>query len=164
MRGTEIRDLGMANNLDFLLDELYPGKKVIVWAHNFHIQHRQNTRNAADTTIQSVRSMGTLVAERHRPDLYTIGLFMYRGSAAMNNRVPYPIVQARSGRFESILHRAPWRYSFVDFSQAKRERGSEWIFTPITGLSWGTNPERFIPRDEYDGVLFIDTVHVPNYR
>jgi erythromycin esterase len=164
MRGTEIRDLGMANNLDFLLDELYPGKKVVVWAHNFHIQHRQNTRNAADTTIQSVRSMGTWVAERHRPDLYTIGLFMYRGSAAMNNRVPYPIVQARSGRFESILHRAPWRYSFVDFSQARRERGSEWIFTPITGLSWGTNPERFIPRDEYDGVLFIDTVHVPNYK
>jgi len=38
------------------------------------------------------------------------------------------------------------------------------ISLPITGLSWGTQPERFVPRDEYDGVLFIDTAHVPNYR
>jgi erythromycin esterase len=163
-RGTEIRDLGMANNLDFLLNELYPGKKVIVWAHNFHIQHRENTRRAADTTTTSLRTMGTWVAERHRPELYTIGLFMYRGGAAMNNRSPYAIAQARSGSLESILHRAPWRYSFVDFSQAKRERGSEWIWAPITGFSWGTNPERFVPRDEYDAVLFIDTAHLPNYR
>jgi erythromycin esterase len=164
MAGTDIRDLGMANNLDFLRDELYPGKKVIVWAHNFHIQHRENTPNPADSAIQSTRTMGTWVAQRHRRELYTIGLFMYRGSATMNNRAPYQVIQSRSGSLESILHRAPWRYSFVDFSQGKRERGSEWVWKPITGLSWGTNRERFVPRDEYDGVLFIDMVHIPNYR
>jgi erythromycin esterase len=162
--GTEIRDLGMANNLDFLLNELYPGKKVIVWAHNFHIQHRENTRNAGDTSNRSPRTMGTWVAERHRRELYTIGLFMYRGNAMLNNRRPYPIVQSRSGSLESILHQARWRYSFVDFSRAKRERGSDWMWKPISGLSWGTQPEVFVPRDEYDGVLFIDTVHIPNYR
>lgn len=162
--GMEIRDLGMANNLDFLLNELHPGKKVIVWAHNSHIQHREKARNAADTTTRSPRTMGTWVAERHRRELYTIGLFMYRGSAALNNRRPYPIAQSRSGSLESILHRAPWRYSFVDFSQAKRERGSDWIWKPISGLSWGTVSEQFVPRDEYDGMLFIDTVHIPNYR
>ncbi len=160
----EIRDLGMANNLDFLLNELYPGKKVIVWAHNFHIQHRENTPNAADATISSLRTMGTLVAERHRPALYTIGLFMYRGSAALVNRQRYMIAPSQSGSLESILHRAPWRYSFVDFSQTRRERGTEWMWKPITGRSWGTVPERFVPRDEYDGMLFIDTVHPPRYR
>ena len=162
--GSDIRDLGMANNLDFLLSELYPGKKVIVWAHNFHIQHRENTRNASDTTISSLRTMGTWVAERHRPALYTIGLFMYRGSAASNERQPYMITPSQSGSLESILHRAPWRYSFVDFSQTRRELGTEWMWKPITGLSWGTQPERFVPRDEYDGILFIDTVHPPMYR
>ena len=162
--GTEIRDLGMANNLDVLLNEVYPGKKVIVWAHNFHIQHRENTRNAGDSANRSPRTMGTWVAERHRRELYTIGLFMYRGSAAWNSRQPYPIAQSRSGSLESILHRAPWRYSFVDFSQARRERGSDWMWKSITGLSWGTQPHLFVPRDEFDGVLFIDTVHVPNYQ
>ncbi len=163
--GTEIRDLGMANNLDFLLDEQYPAKKVIVWAHNFHIQHRENTRtSAADTSMASTRTMGTWVAERHRRELYTIGLFMYRGSAAMNDRRPYPIVRSRAGSFESILHQAPWRYAYVDFSRATRERGSEWMWNRITGLSWGAQPEQFVPRDEYDGVLFIDSVHTPRYR
>jgi erythromycin esterase len=162
--GTEIRDRGMADNLEFLLNELYPGRKVIVWGHNFHIQHRENTRNTADTTRRSPRTMGTWVAERHRRELYTIGLFMYRGSAAQNDRRPYPIAPSQSGTFESILHRAPWRYSFVDFSQARPERGSDWMWKPVSGLSWGTTPERFVPRDEYDGVLFVDTVHLPNYR
>src|SRR5262249_36896485 len=82
--GSDIRDLGMANNLDFLLNDLYPGKKVIVWAHNFHIQHREHTARVP-------RTMGTWVADRHRKELYTIGLFMYRGNAATNERLPYPI-------------------------------------------------------------------------
>jgi erythromycin esterase len=162
--GTDIRDLGMANNLDFLLDELYPGKKVIVWGHNFHIQHRENARVPGATGNALRRTMGTWVAERRSPELYTIGLFMYRGSAAQNDRRPYPIAQARSGSLESIMHRAPWRYSFVDFSRATRQRGSEWMWTPINAFSWGTTPERLILRNEYDGVLFIDTVHLPVYR
>ncbi len=157
--GTEIRDKARADNLDFLLNELYPGKNVIVWAHNFHIQHRENTSR----TESSPRTMGVWVAERHRRALYTIGFFMYRGSAAQNNRSPYAVAPIRSGSLESILHRAPWRYSFVDFSQATQTRGNDWMWKRITGLSWGTNPEQFVPRDEYDGVLFIDAAHVPNY-
>jgi erythromycin esterase len=157
--GTEIRDRAMADNLDFLLTELHPGKKVIVWAHNFHIQHREHTTRSESAP----RTMGVYVAERHRRELYTIGLFMYRGSAAQNNRSPYPVAPMRSGTLESILHRAPWRYSFVDFSQARQTRGNEWMWKRITGMAWGTNPEQFVPRDEYDGVLFIDTSHVPTY-
>src|SRR5688572_20980018 len=32
--GGGIRDFGMANNLTFLASDLYPGKKIVVWAHN----------------------------------------------------------------------------------------------------------------------------------
>lgn len=154
--GIELRDRAMADNLDVLLDEVHPGKKVIVWAHNFHIQHRENSPN-------TTRTMGTYVAQRRRNELYTIGLFMYRGGAAQNDRRPYAIKQGAPGSLESILHRAPWQHSFVDLSRAKREKGSEWMWQSISGLSWGLNPEQFVPRDEYDGILFIDTVHVPVY-
>jgi erythromycin esterase len=154
--GIELRDKAMADNLDVLLDELHPGKKVIVWAHNFHIQHRENSPNTP-------RTMGTFVSRRHRKELYTIGLFMYRGGAAQNDRRPYAIRRGAPGSLESILHRAPWQQSFVDLSKAKREQGSEWMWKPISGLSWGLNPELFVPRDEYDGILFVDTVHVPVY-
>jgi len=162
--GTEIRDRAMANNLDVLLDELHPGKKVIVWAHNFHVQHREHPRDSLPAGSDALRTMGTWVAERHRTELYTVGLFMYRGTATLNNRRPYRIVQSRSGSLESILHRSPWRYSYVDLSLATRAAGNDWMWKRIDGLSWGTQVERFVPRDEYDGLLFIDTVHPPNYR
>jgi erythromycin esterase len=166
--GTEVRDRGMADNLDFLLNELYPGKKVIAWAHNFHIQRRGAASAATATSTDTarklgLRSMGVWVAERHRSELYTIGLFMYRGAAAQNDRSPYAVASMRTGGLESILHRAPARYSFVDFSQAPRGPGTEWMWTRITGMDWGTQPLAMVPRDEYDGVLFIDTTHPPHY-
>jgi erythromycin esterase len=37
------------------------------------------------------------------------------------------------------------------------------MWKKITAMSWGTNPEQMVPRDEYDGVLFIDTTHPPQY-
>ncbi|MEP6781410.1 MAG: erythromycin esterase family protein [Gemmatimonadaceae bacterium] len=158
--GTDFRDRGMADNLDFLLNELYPKKSMILWAHNFHLQYRQTIDPSVKT---APRTMGTWVVDRHRSELYTLGLFMYRGSAAQNNRVVYPIARMKSGSLESILHAAPWRYSLVDFSKAKREPGSEWMWSTLTAMSWGMNPENMTPRGEYDGVLFIDTTHPPKY-
>jgi hypothetical protein len=35
----EIRDRAMADNVLFLLEELFPGEKVIVWGHNYHVRH-----------------------------------------------------------------------------------------------------------------------------
>ncbi|MDB4915092.1 MAG: Erythromycin esterase [Gemmatimonadetes bacterium] len=161
--GAYLRDSAMAANLDFLLDDLYAGKKVIVWAHNGHIRYDGSTRSQSDTTRNAPHSMGAFIAAHRRAELYTVGLFMYQGAAAWNDRRAYPIAPTRSGSLESILHRAPWRYSFLDFSMAKREVGNEWIWHPLSALSWGTTEERLVPRDEYDGVLFIDTVHLPHY-
>lgn len=166
VEGTEIRDRGMADNLDFVLDELHPGRKVIVWAHNFHIQHRgHGGAVAADTTPAAAapRTMGTWVAERRRSELYTVGLFMYRGSAALNTRVVYPVSWVAPGSLEAILHRAPWKYAFVDLSRAAPGPGTAWMSRRITAKEWGTNSQLIVPRAEYDGLLFIDTTWPPEY-
>ena len=160
----EVRDRGMADNLDFVLDVLHPGRKVIVWAHNFHIQHRGF--GGASTSAAgkgAVRTMGTWVAERRRPELYTIGLFMYRGTAAHNNRATYRVTPASPGSLEAILHRAPWKYAFVDLSRAEHGPGTAWMRQPLVAKEWGTNPMSIIPRDEYDGLIFIDTTWPPSY-
>ena len=87
--GGGIRDFGMANNLTFLANDLYPGRKIMVWAHNFHIRHD----NSATASFQP--TMGQWIRERFRDELYTIGLYMDRGTAAQNNRVVYPSTRAR---------------------------------------------------------------------
>jgi erythromycin esterase len=159
----ELRDRGMADNLDFILDELHAGKKVIVWAHNSHVQHRGYGAARRPPSDSSPRSMGTYVAERHRAELYTVGLYMYSGTAALNTRTVYAVMPATTGSLESILHRAPWRYSFVDLSKPKRTRGTEWIFQKIPAKEWGVTPQLIVPRDEYDGILFVDRVWPPQY-
>ncbi len=155
---SEIRDEGMADNLDFLLNKYYPDKKIIVWGHNYHIRH---ANDAVDPSPS--RTMGGWVAERHRDALYTVGLYTYRGSAAMNNRQVYHVTQASRGSLESILYQVRKKYFFVDLSQQEKHPGTAWMFDQITTKTWGTRDVRMVLRDQYDGILFVDTVTPPDY-
>lgn len=155
--GGGIRDFGMANNLSFLATDLYRDRKIIVWAHNFHIRHD----NAATNSIQP--TMGQWVRERFRDQLYTIGLYMDRGNAAQNNRVVYPISPAAVDSMEWVMANSGSPVLFMDFLHQQRVDGISWMFQQTPQRDWGVNPFRMIPRDQYDGVLFIDTVRAPSY-
>lgn len=164
-RATEVRDRGMADNIDFLLDELHPNARVIVWAHNGHVRRGGYGRGAAapPTPVGSARSMGSYVAERRSSDAYAVGLFMYRGTAAYNNRVLYPIRRPDPGSLEAVLRQACWRYAFLDLSRASGEPGAAWVRTRVPALAYGAQPDAIVPRDEYDAILFIERVTPPPY-
>lgn len=158
------RDRGMADNLDFLMDRLYPGKKVIVWAHNAHIMHDRASMRSLSSPGSYPPAMGSWVSQRRRPDLYTVGLFMYRGSAAANNRIVYPIRPPLANSLEAVFYRVRKRWVFVDLLGQSASTGTDWMFSSIPAKEWGVNDYRFIPRDQFDAVLFIDTVDPPAYR
>jgi erythromycin esterase len=155
--GGAIRDAGMADNLTALARELYPDRKILIWAHNFHIRHA----NASTDSLQ--RTMGSFIVERFRPELYTIGLYMNQGTAAYNDRSIYIIRPASSGSMEWVMANAGPSALFVDFLRQTSEPGNAWMFEPIVAREWGTLPLLLIPRDQYDGVLFIDRVTSPSY-
>jgi erythromycin esterase len=157
--GGAIRDFGMANNLTFLANDLYPGRKIMVWAHNFHIRHDHFA-----TSNWSQPTMGQWVHERFRDQLYTIGLYMNQGNAALNNRSIYPIAPAAENSMEWIMAGAGPPLLFMDFLKQERAAGNSWMFEPTSQREWGRNPPfNMIPRNQYDGVLFIDTVRAPSY-
>lgn len=155
--GGAIRDFGMANNLTFLANDLYPGRKIMIWAHNFHIRHA----NAATASQQP--TMGQWIRERFRNELYTIGLYMDRGTAAQNNRTVYSINPGAVNSMEWVMANAGSPLLFMDFLHHPRVAGNSWVFEPTTQRDWGTNPFSMVPRDQYDGVLFIDRVKAPSY-
>jgi erythromycin esterase len=155
-RVTEIRDFGMAENLTFLARQLYPNRKIVAWAHNFHIRH-------ANAAASGSATMGTYVAERLRSELYTIGLYMNRGTATFNNRVVYAIQPAPAGSMEGVMAAVGPANLFVDFLNQSRQVGTEWFFDRIVTREWGTSSVPMVPRDQYDGVLFIDSVNPPSY-
>jgi erythromycin esterase len=155
-RVTEIRDSGMAENYTFLARELYPNRKIITWAHNFHIRH-------ANASASGSATMGTFIAERFRSELYTIGLYMNRGTAAFNNRSVYAIQPAPADSMEGVLAAVGPPNLFVDFLHQGRAAGTTWFFDRVLTREWGTNNVFMAPRDQYDGVLHIDSVTPPKY-
>ena len=154
----QVRDRGMADNLAFLLRELYPDHKVVVWAHNAHIRH------ASDQTAYAPEAvMGSWVAERHRAELYTIGFYMYRGVSAGTNRQPLAVTRHPASSLEAILYRTRRRWAFVDLLGQTPGPGREWMFNEIQVKEWGTVGYRIVPRQQYDGIFFVHDVSVPEF-
>ncbi|MFQ5601053.1 MAG: erythromycin esterase family protein [Candidatus Krumholzibacteriia bacterium] len=155
-----VRDRGMAENVRFLVEELHAGKKIILWAHNFHIRHQHKDVLFSEYGRET---MGTWIAEDYRPSLYTVGLYMYRGRAAQNDGQVYDIQPASPGSIEAIFYRVRKMYVFVDMLRQIRVEGNAWMFERTLAKTWGWNDLRMVPRDQYDAIVFIDTVNPPAY-
>ncbi len=162
LEGSLIRDEGMADNLSFLIEAIYPDQKIITWAHNGHILH-------ANPKVQrfqgyNKRRMGSWVSERYRSSLYTIALYMYGGQAARNDQRIYDITRPLDNSLEVVCNEASGEFIFVDMLNQVEVEGNSWMFTMTPVKSWGLYEEKMVPRDQYDAILFIKTVHPPDYR
>ncbi|HEX2203117.1 MAG TPA: erythromycin esterase family protein [Longimicrobium sp.] len=162
---TEVRDETMADNLDALLDRVYPGEKVVVWAANYHIRHDNPSVfiPSLDPPLRE-RTMGSWVSARRRPELYTVGLYLYRGEAADNSGRTYDVLPPRApASLEALFYTVRKKHFLVDLRGAARSPGTEWMFHPIAAKAWGTYDEVMVLRDQYDGILFVDTASPPDY-
>lgn len=161
----EERDKVNAENVYTLAHVLYPKEKVALWAHNVHIRYNnQKTEFVEEPDPFRPRSMGYWLAEMFRDDIYTIGLYMYRGTAAYNNRQVYTLTGVSTGSLESIAHRALKQTTFIDLRAHKtRTNGNAWMFDRIKAKDWGNDELYMILREQYDGILFFDTVSPPQY-
>ncbi|QJR16691.1 erythromycin esterase family protein [Usitatibacter palustris] len=151
VRSMPIRDEGMADNLDFIADRMFPGRKIIVWAHNGHI---------AKDDPNAPGFMGSHVARRRGQETYTVGLYMGRGMSAMNDRSVVDIAPPPHGSLEAIIASAGWRMGFVDFSRSP----SEWMLSTVIARGWGREILRLVPAKAYDAVIYIDRVTPPDYQ
>jgi len=157
---TNVRDAGMATNLELLVDKLYSGKKIMVWAHNGHLVH--NARSVPGWS--GWNSMGSFIFKKYGPAAYTLGLYMYQGSAANNDGNFFTIPPAPDYSMEGLLHAAGNPYIFTDLSEvAKPDEGTAWMFENLPIRDWGVDNSSMILKDEYDGLLQIETVHPPSY-
>ncbi len=153
------RDSCMADNLEFLLDELYPDKKFIVWAHNGHIRHRGNA-----VVWYGFRSMGQNLAERRRHDLYTIGFFMGRGYSVTNGKDLYRISDPPAGTLAAVLEQARQKYLFVDLTRAPVGEVTSWMDMIINARTWGFGTSNQVLREQYDALIYVDDVQEPLFR
>jgi len=156
-----IRDNRMAENFTLLKEHIFPGAKIVIWAHNAHIQMNS-------TTVQGAvypPMMGLLLGTRYPDEIYTIGSLMYRGVIDLSGqRTTVSITTPES--IEAILYRARVRHFFLDIASQQQQAGNEWLFQ-FTQQTYHHRTGNFfiwyVPRDQYDAIVFVDSVNPPSF-
>jgi len=153
------RDRGMADNIGFLLEQLYPDKNIIAWAHNFHIEH--DASEIPDH--REIWNMGYWLEQRFRPILYTIGFYMAQGQSANNRREVYDVIPMADDSLEAILFQTGEDFAMVDIRQQAPVPGNSWMREPITTLEWGIYRYPLTMTRQYDALFYVKTTHAPSY-
>ncbi|HRZ42552.1 MAG TPA: erythromycin esterase family protein [Bacteroidales bacterium] len=154
-----VRDSSMAANVIFLKDCLYPDKKIILWAHNYHI---------ANTAFQhalypDIKDMGIYLKDKYNYQLYTIGLYSLRGRTKTDwnwsvINIPVPTT---ANSLEALLYYCRKKSLFIDLENQIYCNGNKWMYTTISAKTSGFADENMIIKNVYDGVIFIDSSSVP---
>lgn len=143
----EQRDGDMAGNIIWLAENLYKNEKIIIWAHNTHIDKNATTPK---------RKMGKLVAEHFKEQLYSIGLYMINGTTAENDRNIITIKPPPAGSIEALVSRAGFNTSFLSTNNQVFDRR-----TPT--LHWGRTVQKMNLYKSFDAVILIDGASSPAY-
>ena len=161
-----LRDQGMAKNVEVLLNDFYKGKKIMIWAHNGHIQHHNSVIQGGGP-IAAANNMGYWLSQWFDQEIYTVGLFMYEGQAASAGRQVHDLGEYQSNSLEAILAQTNSEYCFVNLLDRINIPGNSWMFEYIISREWEDAGQRedetIIPKDQFNGILFIRNVHPPDY-
>lgn len=152
------RDKFMAENIEWLANELYPNKKIIIWAHNAHIARQRQAINPDNNY------MGELLSTKTKHESFVVGFYFYRGENIQTDRSHVFVAsQPSTNSLEAILHTNQYKYSFINVSNQLREPATDWIFQPLSTFITGYIEEKRTLVMDYDAIFFIDEVTVPKY-
>jgi erythromycin esterase len=152
-----IRDMQMAENIDWLLNNTFKGKKIIVWAHNYHIS--KNSYDRFNPVTGRHLSMGSFLAHEfnREKEMYILGFTSFRGYTDWTNSDTYDQVlrNPQKNGYENWIP-VQWQYAFTDFKPYNESRkgvveqfhmkGSTYITHASTLMNWSS---------VFDGVFFI---------
>jgi erythromycin esterase len=110
------RDALNARNLRWLVEEGYPGRKIIIWAHNVHLMNAYYGTDVNSIHIEpqagGLEPSGVATAKWLGKDVYTIVMTSYGGEDGWNSAKP--IAPAPEGSLEWRLHQLGKPYVFLD--------------------------------------------------
>jgi erythromycin esterase len=158
-KGYGLRDSLMAENIKWLLTEVYANKKVIIWAHNGHVE-KDSTANGY------MKAMGHFLKEQHLDDYYTIGLFAYSGVAYQFwTKKTIPIEKTNNTFIEHRLIATGKQTPFLDVRHVRKNPANSWLFnfTHAYEVENGGNIN-FIPTKRFDGIIVCKESKAPTYK
>jgi erythromycin esterase len=153
-----LRDRIMAENLQWLAEVAYPGKKIIYWAHNAHISAEKPLPNYP-------KMQGNYVRERFGKEAYAIGLYAAGGETYrhwMRDVSPFKDDAPGSlgGRFAALSKDV----HFLDLRNQKNGTGTQWLFNPLAAFELENGGQiKIVPAQRFDALLVLRKVKSPKY-
>lgn len=158
-KGIAVRDSLMAENIKWLLTEVYANKKVIIWAHNAHVEKSPAANGY-------MKAMGHFLKELYQDDYYTIGLFAYSGVAYQfwTNKT-IPIEKMDASFVEQRLITTGRHTPFLNVSNMRKTLANAWIFNTVHAYEMENGGIiNFIPAKRFDGIIVCRESKAPTYN
>ena len=151
------RDTAMAENLLWLLDGPLKGRKVIVWAHNYHVLRDFQSSSLAEIVDKQGKPfagpMGRHLAKVLGRDLYVIGFLSHHGRYGEPQEAPTELPPAAPDSLEGLLHATGKPRLILDLRGLP---GDHWLRAPLaSGLYFYEPQPSDVPR-LFDAVFFLD--------
>ena len=156
-----VRDSAMASNIVYLFEEMYPNEKIIIWAHNAHINYDLDNHNTF--LWEGLRPMGNWLYEYYFNEIYTIALYSLRGVFGWDNNQYHLVLPTNNNSIESICYGVNKRYLFFDIKNHPPSQGNEWFDNLTYARQFDKYFDEIYLRKEFDGVVFIDKISIPDY-
>ncbi|UCE21878.1 MAG: erythromycin esterase family protein [Candidatus Aminicenantes bacterium] len=164
-----LRDREMAKSFLWILDNLFPERKVIIWAATAHL-----IRNADEIESEEGKAyypvayhMGQHLYARLGNQMYTIAVTAYKGEygeifpegskfeSAIEDFEPAP-----ENSFEAVAHKMGLPYSFTDLRSAPADH---WLKDSFVSVALGRIKNKAHWANIFDAFFFIDTAEPISY-
>jgi erythromycin esterase len=150
-----IRDRGMASNVEWLAKEVYPDKKMIIWAASAHTAQRLPE---VVPNFPNSFSLGQGVVDAFGEKVYSVAFVSYDGElgAVVEDRpaARRKMTTAPEGSLEHLLTTAGFEYALVDM---KRRTEGHWLRGPINARPMGHSSYTARWSRNFDAFFFIRT-------
>jgi len=156
------RDTAMAGNLLWWLNGPLKDRKVIVWAHNYHVMKNFFSQEIEDQEKAAGRSlsgpMGRFLNESLGREMYTIAFLSHHGRSGWVDDEPSELPAASFDSLQTLFHATGRPYLFVDL---RRVPADHWLRDERTATFNEYEPMALDWTRVYDGVFFIDEQRPP---
>jgi erythromycin esterase len=163
------RDEMMARNVEWLADQVHPGEKLVLWAHNGHVRFSDE---------MGIQSMGGWLRQRFGQKLYVVGFAFRRGEVRAvsmekgrftGGPVIHQVPPSPEGTGDAGLSAAGLPQFFLDLRGVPEASAlGRWLAEPhlyhSVGAGWATDdPESNLHAEAmskaYDGLIFVEEGH-----
>jgi len=109
-RNSAVRDPDMAQNVEWIVNQAPPGKRVVLWAHNYHV-------------YLGTGAMGSYLSAKYGQDYVVLGFAFHAGSynaVGTNGLGPYPATASFPGSAQYVFHGTGMPQFIVDLRRPRR--------------------------------------------